>query len=1245
MDTEGFTFQLYDADALRNIHVEKSGGDFSDVGSHVIKTRFTGANASLHFENSDPSQHYFNYFLGNDQSRWASRIYSYRWVKRKNLYNGIDLKVYRNEGNLKYDLIVEPEADPTQIEINYDGADSLVLRKGQLHVYTSVRHYIEQPPFAYQMDGPKLIRVACQYALDGQNLTFVFPDGYDPSKTLTIDPEISFSSYVGSTQSSFGYTATYDDDGNLYAGSIAFGNGYPITAGAFESGHSGGTIDIGISKFNADGTQLMYSTFLGGTGNESPHSLVVNGNNELFVLGSTGSDNFPTTPDSFSPGFNGGNNLTFNIAYGFSHSSGTDIIVAKFNSDGTDLLASTYVGGSGNDGISTDANIEYNYGDAFRGEIIVDDDGFVYVASVTGSQDFPITPGAAQPAYGGGSTDGCLFKLSPDLSDMVWATYHGGSGGDACFSVQLAEDGSAYAAGATTSSNLPMGNDALNPNFLGGIDGFVSRFSQNGQNLLAGTYLGTTSYDEAFFVQLDTEGDVYVVGQTDGSYPVTVNVYNNPSSGQFVHKLDPNLTSSLLSTVVGNGNGGPNISIAAFLVSNCDQIYISGWGGNTNQSAGGVSTSTTNGLPITTDAFQSSTDGSDFYLMVLSPDAEELVYATFFGGSSSNEHVDGGTSRFDKRGTVYQAVCAGCGGNDDFPTQPGVWSEENPSSLAHGQCNLGVFKFDLSTITANISIDGPDEVCIGDDVSFINNSSVADGYEWSFGGLGNSNDVAPSFSFDESGTYTITMIASHSNECIESDTASIQVTVLPPADIAVSPGTTICAGDSVELFAEGEGEFSWSPAGQVDYPSSSNPTVWAETATTFTVLLDAACGEATATIEVEVWEEDFGTGEDQQICLGQSVGISAFGGGTYQWTPAETLNNANSQNPQASPVESTNYQVEITSPNGCVYSSSVSIEVLPGPPEVETTEEVAICDGGGAFIWANGGDEYEWDPIPGLSDYNIPNPVANPDVNTWYIVNVTNLCGTVTDSVLVNIGVANASIATPDTACPNLPNMLQASGGIDFQWQPQSFIDNPNISNPVVSPPHTMTYWVTVTDQYGCADIASVMVPVFDPPYVFASGNDVAEYYTHVDVFAESNGELVWESELPLSCFECEAPEVHATETGVVYVIATDENGCTATDSLLIEVIGSLYVPNAFTPNGDGINDLFKAEGTEIEKFHLRIYDRWGELIFESFDIDKGWNGGVNQHYVESEVYVWEIVAKEHTGVTFEKRGHVTVIR
>jgi gliding motility-associated-like protein len=1245
LDDQGFTWELYDQEALGRIHTDRSTLRFDQVKMHAVKSKFIGANPLADYETSDASLHYFNYYLGNDSSRWASGVRSFQWVKRKNLYEGIDMKVYRQNGVLKYDLLVAPNADPAQVAIEYEGAASLKIVEGQLHVATTVGNFIEQPPFAYQLNNGKLTRVACHYALKGNKLSFVFPDGYNKELPLVIDPEISFSSYIGSNTSSFGFTASYDDDGNLYAGAIVFGGGYPTSAGAFDSGFNNGTIDATISKFNANGTQLLYSTFLGGSGNESPHSLVVNEDFELYVLGSTGSSNFPATAGVVMPVFEGGSTLNFNTGYGFNHTSGTDIFISKFNADGTALLASTFMGGSENDGIQLDGIMEYNYGDAFRGEIIVDDNSDVYVASVTGSQDFPVSPGTVQATYGGGMSDGCLFKLNADLTNIIWSTYLGGSASDACFSVQLGEDGSAFAAGATRSTDFPTLSNAHQPFYSGATDGFVLRVSPNGQNLTGSTYLGTNFYDEAFFVQLDTDGDVFVVGQTEGDYPVSAGVYNNPNSGQFIQKLNPGLTNSLLSTVVGAGMGGPEISISAFLVSNCDQIYISGWGGVTNVNSGGVATSTTDGMPITPDAFQPNTDGSDFYVMVLSPDAGELEYATFFGGLS-NEHVDGGTSRFDKRGTVYQAVCAGCGGGDDFPTQTGVWSEENSSNNANGSCNLGVFKFDLATIIADIAINGPDQVCAGTTVSFINSTSIANQFEWDFGGEGSSSAENPSFVFENEGEYTITMIASDIADCILPDTAQLTITVSVPPEIELSPGTTVCAGDTVQLNVSGGDTYSWSPSGLVSDPESDSPLVWVNETTQFLVTSETFCGSVSDTVTVSVWDEEYGAGDNLQLCPGESVQLSAFGGVSYSWTPAESLSNPQSATPSASPDEGTTYTVTIITSNGCEYTAQQGVSVLEGPPDAYTIETASICDGGVALIWALGGDEYQWDPIPGLSDYTISNPLASPETTTWYYVNVSNICGTVRDSVLVNVGFVTAQINPTDTVCPGAGIPLQASGGVNYSWSPQHDLSDPYIANPVAYPWTTTTYTVVVTDEFGCAALTEITVPVYPAPYVFAMADQVMDYFGSLELTASGNGVLSWNSDdFPLSCYDCPSPVVSGIEGGVAYVFSTDQNGCIASDSVLVEVTGSLFVPNAITPNGDGINDIFKAVGTEIEEFHLQIFNRWGELVFESFSIDEGWNGGVNQHYVENEVYVWHIVAREHTGVSFERRGHVTVIR
>ena len=233
------------------------------------------------------------------------------------------------------------------------------------------------------------------------------------------------------------------------------------------------------------------------------------------------------------------------------------------------------------------------------------------------------------------------------------------------------------------------------------------------------TYHGLADYDHVYFVQRDGQGRPYAMVKP-GSMPTIGNVFSQPQSGQYITCFLPDLSDIEWQTTLGSGDSQVDLSPTAFLVSDCEQVYISGWGGETNANSGtaDVSGSSTFGLTTAGGPFQTSTDGSDFYLAVLAPDATDLVYATFFGGPFANEHVDGGSSRFDQNGTVYQSVCAGCGGMNDFPSTPGAWSPNNPSP----NCNMGVFKFELGKLNAK-SNDGPDQFCQGESVQFENTTS------------------------------------------------------------------------------------------------------------------------------------------------------------------------------------------------------------------------------------------------------------------------------------------------------------------------------------------------------------------------------------------------------------------------------------------------------------------------------------------------------------------------------------------
>ncbi|HAE34264.1 MAG TPA: hypothetical protein DCG22_00630 [Bacteroidetes bacterium] len=230
----------------------------------------------------------------------------------------------------------------------------------------------------------------------------------------------------------------------------------------------------------------------------------------------------------------------------------------------------------------------------------------------------------------------------------------------------------------------------------------------------------------------------------------------------------------ILSTVFGSGGSSVNISPSAFLVDECENIYVSGWGGSVNNSFN-PATGNTTGLPTTADALDATTDGSDFYFFVLEKNMASLLYASFFGGSPA-EHVDGGTSRFDKEGTIYQAVCAGCGGSDGFPTTAGAWSEVNGSF----NCNLGVGKiaFNLAGVYAESDAEPSINGCAPFTVNFENLSSDAEEYIWDFGdGVGGSVEFEPIYTYDSSGTYTVMLVVIDSSTCNIADTSYLTVTV------------------------------------------------------------------------------------------------------------------------------------------------------------------------------------------------------------------------------------------------------------------------------------------------------------------------------------------------------------------------------------------------------------------------------------------------------------------------------------
>ena len=722
-----------------------------------------------------PDAHRINYI---NQNGTFSNLKSSHKFTAKNVFPGIDYTWFGNEDDLEYDIRVAPNANPNLIKYYFEGLQDISIAEGSLHLKTAMGTIAEYIPEAYQMINGRKINIRCTYTLNADTVSFNL-GAYNTSYPLIIDPVLEFSTFSGSLADNYGATATYDNNGNAYGGGIAFSTGYPVTTGAFQEdfnpNNSVHTVDVAISKFSADGSQLIYATYIGGSRYDVPHSLVVNKLGQLVILGSTGSDDFPLGTNGYQSTFAGGFlENTLITQYGW----GSDAFIFILSEDGTQRVNGTYLGGSSNDGI----NFEHvrNYGDNYRGEVITDNNNNIYL--ITSAKSYNITSPANSLFDSDSTLDqrALICKYNPNVSTMLWGTFVDGSNEEAGYGLTIFNN-ELYATGATNSEDLLHASTGLDTTNNGGTDGFLSHLNANTGQIITTSYFGTSALDQCFLIQTDRSGDVYVTGQTKGNIQASNNVYSNASSQQFIAKLNPALSALEWQTPLGSGGSKSDLVPTAFLVDNCYNIYLAGWNGESNKlTTQGSAQGNTTSLPVTSNALQSTTDGSDFYTMVLNRDAQNLVYASYFGGND-HEHVDGGTSRFDPNGIVYQAVCADCSGRG-FPTTPGVYAE-----IAGGtRCNLAVYKIDFQqVVSADIEIDfdaDVDTICDALQVTFSNNSINSNKWQWDFGNGYSSSLEEPSTIYENFGTYTITLIATDTL-CDISDTATIQLTHNTPSTL------------------------------------------------------------------------------------------------------------------------------------------------------------------------------------------------------------------------------------------------------------------------------------------------------------------------------------------------------------------------------------------------------------------------------------------------------------------------------
>ncbi|HEU4768751.1 MAG TPA: SBBP repeat-containing protein [Pyrinomonadaceae bacterium] len=615
------------------------------MGNESLSLQFVGASRKAQAVGEQLLNEKTNYLIGNNPKEFRTNIPHYARARFNRVYSGVDVVYSGDQGRLKYDIIVAPGVDPNVIKIKYAGIKTLRTDlDGNLLLNMASGDVVQPKPIVYQSFENERRHVNGNYIIQGKNQIGFRIEAYDRSKPLVIDPVLVFATYLGGSGIEEGMGVATDFEGNAYVVGTTTSLNFPITPGALQTTGSGGK-NVFVTKLNPGGTGVVYSTYLGGSLNDSGYGIAVDGDGNAYITGTTASTNFPITTGALRTA-NGG---------------GTDAFVTKLNKTGSALVYSSYLGGGGN---------EEGFG------IALDFNGNANVTGVTASSNFIVTSGAMQASLAG-PTDAFVTRLNPSGTAPLFSTYIGGSSTEIGFAIAIdLSNNTAIVTGVTESINFPATTGALRTISAGSSDAFVVKLDSSGSASYA-TFLGGNGIDVGFGVAVDINGNAYINGLTDSSnFPTTPGtmqpLYAGGESDAFVTKLGPTGATLIYSTYLGGSGTDTGAGIAL------------GFGGKAILSG----TTSSNNFPVTGDATQSILNGGkDAFLSRLLHDGSGPVYSSLVGGgqgeeafglaidAGANSYVSGATSSSNFPTTTGAFRTTSAGGTDSFVIKVGPGSD------------------------------------------------------------------------------------------------------------------------------------------------------------------------------------------------------------------------------------------------------------------------------------------------------------------------------------------------------------------------------------------------------------------------------------------------------------------------------------------------------------------------------------------------------------------------------------------
>ena len=612
----------------------------------LLRMRLVGSNPAPTLAGIEELPGKNNYLIGNDPAKWRTNVPTYARVRYEDVYPGIDLDFYGNQRQLEYDFVVAPGASPDVIELDFDGADSIELNvEGDLIPHTPGGDVKQHKPVVYQVVDGLRKSIAAGYVVNDHSVLFQVA-AYDANEILIIDPILTYSTYWGGFAQGRGIAV--DSDGNVYISGDTASSNLTTTTGSLQPSFGGG-LDAFVTKFNADGSAVVYSTFIGGSGDDGSGGIAVDASGSVYLAGETFSADFPVTAGVAQT----------------TISAGEDGFVARLNASGSALVYSTYLGGAEEEQVSA---------------VAVDSTGNAYVTGRTRSEDFPTTPGAFQtsdprPSFPDGpSYAAFITKLNPDGSALVYSTYLGGAVTEEGSGIAIDSSGNAYITGETRSENFPTTAGAAQTSFgsfdSGDQDAFVTKLNPDGSALVYSTYLGGSSEDGAAAIAVDDSGNAYVVGGTRSmDFPVTEGAFDTttaedtggncpelpvPCGEAFVTKINPTGSALVYSTYFhGDEVFFSSEAATGLAVSSSGEVYFTG-------STDALDFPLVN--PLQAENAQPFSS-SDMFVAQLNSSGSALLFSTYFGGVGDDLGTD---IALDASGNVY---VVGWTAASDFPTR------------------------------------------------------------------------------------------------------------------------------------------------------------------------------------------------------------------------------------------------------------------------------------------------------------------------------------------------------------------------------------------------------------------------------------------------------------------------------------------------------------------------------------------------------------------------------------------------